>query len=405
MDTHQPVIPRCIHFGTCGGCRLQDIEYSQQLAQKEKTVRDSLAPFLTDDVVFNPIIGCDPPWEYRNKMEFSFSSDKAGNKYLGLFMQKSRGRVLNITECHLTHGWFVDGLKAVREWWEASDLQAFHPYRHTGSLRTLIMREGKRTGDRLAMLTVSGNPDFALKKTHLDALVATLRAAIEPTDPTMKLSIFLRIQQVAKGMTTNFYEILLYGPDHIREVINVLGHSLTFRISPSAFFQPNTQQAEKLYSLALQMINIPAEGIVYDLYCGTSTLGICAAHQAKAVVGIEISPESVVDGRENIKLNGLGNITLIQGDVGKVLAERHKENHPLPDLVMVDPPRVGLDAKAIEHILHLKAPQLLYISCNPTTQSANLEVLMSGGYRLRAVQPVDQFPQTLHIENIAILTR
>ena len=145
--------------------------------------------------------------------------------------------------------------------------------------------------------------------------------------------------------------------------------------------------------------------MAYDLYCGTGTLGICLAKQVKEVIGIELSPESSLDARENVKVNDLSNVTIRTGDVGQILPVLLEERGKRPDVVVVDPPRVGLEPKALQHILEVKAPKLTYISCNPATQAANLEVLIKGGYRLKAVQPVDQFPQTVHVENILILER
>jgi 23S rRNA (uracil1939-C5)-methyltransferase len=402
--TQQEITPKCTHFGVCGGCTSQNIPYDQQLKNKEARVQSLLAPFLTEGVEVHPIVGCAIPWQYRNKMEFSFSSDKAGNRYLGLYIRESRGRVLNLTECHLVNSWFAESLKYVREWWSNSELASFHPYRNTGSLRTLTLRESMRTGDRMAILTVSGNPDYALNKDQIEQFVQAIRK-IEPPHPNQRLSIFLRIQQAIKGSPTQFFEIHLYGSDHLREELHVDGQILHFRLSPSAFFQPNTLQAEILYSKGLSLLKIGPESVLYDLYCGTATLGISVAHRAKKVVGIELSPESIVDARENLKLNNINNMELFQGDVGKVLADMSMKNESLPDAVMVDPPRAGLDPKAIQYILALNAPQLLYISCNPATQAANLEILLREGYCLKVVQPIDQFPQTPHIENIVILTR
>lgn len=405
--SHDRVTPRCIHFASCGGCRWQQITYEQQLSMKEAFVKKCFAPHLSSKISFLPIVPCDPPWHYRNKMEFSFSNNKAKERFLGLILHGGKGRVFNITECHLTNKWFVDAAEAISRWWKESDLDAYHMSTNTGSLRTLTLREGTRTGDRMAMLTVSGNPEFALKKQQLESFVAFLRDAIEPTQPEQNLSIFLRIQQVAKGSPTNFYEMHLYGPDHIREILNIDEElPLTFHISPTAFFQPNTRQAERLYSNALALAEIPRGGTVYDLYCGTGTLGICAAKYAKQVVGIELSPESVLDARANTSLNSVDNFTIHQGDVGQVLNQLKEKNElPHPDLVMVDPPRVGLDAMAIKQLLELKPQKILYISCNPVTQSANIGSLIEGGYELIVLQPVDQFPQTVHIENIAVLIR
>ncbi len=402
-DRVQPV---CLHFGTCGGCRWQHIAYESQLAIKEQWIRESFKTLISDSTKIYPPVPCLPPWRYRNKMEFTFSSDKAGNRYLGLILQGSRGKVFNMEECHLTQEWFIHGVKAVSKWWGESGLDAYQLNKNLGSLRTLIMREGQRTGDRLVMLTVSGNPDFALNKKQLNDFQTALRLAIEPENSEQKLSIFLRIQQIAKNTPTQFYELLLYGPDHIREILYVESapEGLTFKISPSAFFQPNTRQAELLYSRALELAKIPENAVIYDLYCGTGTLGICAAKRAKKVIGIELSPEAVLDARENVKNNGLNNIEIIAGDVGKVLTELIAENKGRPDVVMVDPPRAGLDPKAIKNLLEIKAPTLLYISCNPSTQVTNVQELINGGYRLDVVQPVDQFPQTIHVENIAVLS-
>lgn len=407
----QRIGPKCVHFGTCGGCRLQHLSYTDQLKIKQEKIESLFASLTSQDVAILPIVPCDPPWEYRNKMEFTFSGDISAKKYLGLIIDGSRGKVLNLMECHLVNPWFVDCLKAVRAWWEESDLLPYHPHANKGSLRTLIVREGLRTGDRLVMLTVSGCPEYALQKHHLESFLAFVRDAIEPIDPSCKLSVFLRIQQAVKGIETNFYEMLLYGPDHIREVLHIQtmpGYSTTlnFDVSPSAFFQPNTRQAEKLYSLALQMLEIPSDSVVYDLYCGTGTLGICAAKYAKHVLGIEISPESSLDARSNAAKNHLTNIKIMTGPVSDVIAKMQKEGTlPIPDVVMVDPPRVGLDPKTLQHLSDLKPSKLLYISCNPVTQAENVEVLQQMGYQVKAIQPVDQFPHTMHIENIVILER
>lgn len=403
--------PRCVHFGACGGCRWQQISYEQELQLKERWIHQCLAPYLNSQVIVHPILACTPPWQYRNKVELSFSSDKAGNRYLGFMLYGGKRHVFHMQECHLVNSWVLEAVKAVDKWWAGCGLDAYHAGRDSGSLRTLTIREGRRTGDRLVMLTVSGNADFALHRKHLEDFILCLREAIEPVDPHQHLSIFLRIQQIAKGRATNFYEMLLYGPDHIREILYIKEHdhlmpySLSFRISPVAFFQPNTEQAERLYSSALTMAKIPTDSIVYDLYCGTGTLGICAAKQAKEVIGIELSPESVLDARENVQQNGLSNVTIIAGDVGQVLTQLADQGKGQPDVILLDPPRAGLDQRTITHLLRLQAPKIVYISCNPLTQANNLDPLLKGGYQLEAVQPVDQFPHTSHVENIVILTK
>ncbi|NGX41807.1 MAG: 23S rRNA (uracil-C(5))-methyltransferase RlmCD [Chlamydiae bacterium] len=404
--------PRCKHFGLCGGCRWQQVSYEMQLKNKQEFVLRCFGDLLTDEVEVRGILPCASQWHYRNKMEYSFSSDAAKNNYLGLMMDASKGRVFHLSECHLPNPWFVEAVNAVRQWWNEFGLDAYHVRRNSGSLRTLTLREGQRTGDRMVNLTVSGNPAYALKKQHLESFVAFVRDAVEPVDPEKKLSIFLTIQQVQKGQPTQLYEMHLYGAEHIREILYIKTdpaeepQPLKFSISPSAFFQPNTEQAELLYSIALRMGVIPKSAVVYDLYCGTGTLGICVANRAEQVVGIELSPESALDARSNASENGLDNVTILTGSVHEKLAEiQEEELFPPPDIVMVDPPRPGLDPASIKHIIALNPPKIIYISCNPATQAENIAEFVKAGYRLQAVQPVDQFPHTVHIENIAVLSK
>lgn len=407
----QRIEAKCIHFAKCGGCRWQNLSYENQLQTKEAFVKSCFASLINSAVTFFPINPCENPWEYRNKMEFSFSTNSAGEKFLGLMMDSSRGKVLNLTECHLVHKWFIIALKAVKEWWENSPLDAYHAHKDKGSLRTLILREGLRSGERLAMLTVSGNPDYAIHQQQLKSFVAVLKQAIQPEEGSEKLSIFLRIQQIKKGIPTEFYEMQLEGPDVIQERLHIQRakeaplETLKFNISPSAFFQPNTTQAEKIYSFVIQLAKLSRDDVVYDLYCGTGTLGICLASHVKEVIGVELSRESAHDAKANIKLNKISNMRIITGAVGEVLNKIHLEQEiPPPDVVVVDPPRAGLEPQAIRLLLTLKPKTLVYVSCNPVTQASNIAELVQGGYTLECLQPVDQFPQTVHVENIAVLS-
>jgi len=388
--------PRCGHFGTCGGCRWQHLPYDLQLKEKQERIQKLFGPAFQEAELY-PIIPCDPPWGYRNKMEFSFSSDASGNRYLGLMMEGGKGRVFNLSECHLCSPWFVETLEAVRSWWMSSKLDAYHPYRDTGALRTLTLREGIRTGDKMVTLTVSGNPDFALSKSDISSF---LRALDHST------GIFLRIHQIMKGRPTQFYEMHLKGKDHLEEEMTIFGEAMRFKVSPSAFFQPNTVQAERLYSRALELADIQPSDVVYDLYCGTGSLGLCASRKAARVVGIELVPEAILDARENAHLNGCQNIEFFQGSVSDILDRLDQDEEiPRPDIALVDPPRVGLDPKSLDHLLRLNAKTIVYISCNPATQADNVGELVQKGYAVTEVQPVDQFPHTVHIENIVVLKR
>ena len=380
---------KCLHVLECGGCSVQDIAYAIQLEQKQALVASLFAPF---NVPVQPIIPCKNVWHYRNKMEFSFSQNKAGDRFLGLIIKSSRGKVFNLQECHLASPWFSHTLLQVRKWWDETSLRAFNFRSGEGVLRNLTLRESKRTAQRLIMLTVSGDPNYPIHRSQLTSFVEAVG------DPSA--SIFLRVQQCIKGQPTQFYELHLSGPDHITEELQVLGQPFTFKISPTSFFQPNTEQAENLYTEALKLVNLSKETHVWDLYCGTATIGMSMAPHVRKVTAIELNPHAVFDAKANAEANNITNIEIICGDVGKVLKGASFET---PDLVILDPPRMGLDPLALEMLQTLLPKQILYISCNPETQAKNITALK--GYAIQTIQPVDQFPHTRHIENIVVLTR
>lgn len=372
----------CAHVEKCGGCPWQTLPYPDQLQRKQTFVQD-----LFPQISCRPILGCEDLWQYRHKMEFSFSQDKAGNRYLGLFMRSgSRGRVINLEECLIAPTWMTEALATTRTWWEGTAIAAYHPYKDTGSLRTLTLRGSKRTSDKMAILTVSGRAEFALSKSDLAKWVQTLSG----------ISCFLRIQQTAKGSPTQFYEVHLSGKTTVSEKLL----AQDFAISPTSFFQPNVGQAEKLYAQALQILAPSKDDYLIDLYAGTATIGIVFAPHVRKVTSIEINPYAVLDAKENLEKNKIANLDLVQADAAVAL-----ENLPeKPDAVIVDPPRTGLGPKALAPLLSLKPKKILYISCNPTTQAVDCQELLKAGYKIDVVQPVDQFPHTPHVENIALLS-
>jgi len=251
---------------------------------------------------------------------------------------------------------------------------------------------------------VSGDPEYAIGKKDLERFVEGLNKTFDQSS-SLK-SIFLRIQHASKGVETNFFEIHLSGTDHIRETLKVNKENFSFHISPTAFFQPNTRQAEKLYAKAIDLAKITKETVLYDLYCGTGTIGIIAAGLAKQVVGVEISPESVMDAKTNVEINGIDNITFVTGAVRNVLTQiKEIGNLPHPDIVVVDPPRPGLDAEVIRTLIEMAPEKIVYISCNPATQVENLPPLLDSGYKIMAIAPIDQFAHTPHVENIVLLQK
>jgi 23S rRNA (uracil1939-C5)-methyltransferase len=378
IKTERTVGPKCRHFGLCGGCRLQHIPYDAQLAEKEAYVAACF------NLPTKPILPAKSAWRYRNKMEFSFSQSKKGEKFLGLM--RERGRVENLEECHLTSPWFTETLKKVRTWWQKTDLSAYHPHTNQGLMRTLILREGIRTKEKMAMLTISEAP---FESAHLDSFID----ALVDVD-----ALILRKQIIKKKTPTRFEEHVLRGVNHIHELLyDDAGRALIFRIRGASFFQPNTSQAEKIYQYAVASAHLTHNDHVLDLYCGTGSLGIFASRYSKQVVGIEIIPEAVQDAKENLKLNAISNMEILEGDVGERLSTLSFQ----PSVVFVDPPRAGLGAKTLAQLQALGPRKIIYVSCNPSTQAADCQALQN--YEIHSLQPIDQFPHTPHVENIALL--
>lgn len=386
--------PSCSHTEICGGCSWQEIFYDKQLELKQKRVQTEFGYHKDLEQILRPIIASGASFHYRNKMEFSFSENGAKTKFLGLMIAAANKYVFNVEKCFLASEWVSKALNAVRNWWASSSLQAYNYNKDEGTLRYITFREGKRTSEKLAILTISGKEEYLLTSHEIDSFVSAL-TSLQLSD----LSIVLRMQKIEKGKPTEFLERTLYNRSFIFEKMRILDKELLFKISPSSFFQPNTFQAEKLYSLALSLANVTSESVVLDLYCGTGTIGLVFSFFVKKVIGIEVNSQSVLDAKENIALNGVTNFEVISGDVGKTL---DLLSLPKIDLVILDPPRAGLDELSIIQLKKLSPKKILYISCNPKTQSLNVKEFLSN-YNLKIIQPLDQFPHTVHIENIVLL--
>lgn len=378
------VAPRCPHATECGGCAFQFLAYEEQLIFKHK----KLQTLFPDETVL-PVLPSPQVFAYRNKMEFTFSQDKEGNKYLGLIKGGSKGRVLNLTECHLTPTPFTAIRKTVFAWWEQRELKAYHMFSDTGHLRNLVIRTSHATGEIMVILVVSGNPDYALTKEDLTELKAALPG----------VHLFVKIHQAIKGKPTQFYEHHLQGSEWLKDQYTVFDTTYNVKISPSAFFQPNSYTVGLLYERAIQLAQPKKTDTVYDLYCGSGTIGMAFSQFVDKVHGIEINPYAVFDAQGNIEANGITNMTVEKGDVAKAIQGRERK-----DIVLVDPPRAGLE-KAVTHLIRMSPEKIVYISCNPQTQAEDLVKLKNAGYGVSAIQPVDQFPHTPHVETILVLTK
>jgi 23S rRNA (uracil1939-C5)-methyltransferase len=379
----------CAHYPACGGCRFQDLAYETQIAAKHDQVRDALQRIGgLREPPLEPIVQAEQAFHYRNKLEYSFTQT-AGGASLGFHKAGRWDEVLEIEKCWLTTDLGNSIRNAVRDWARAEHLEAYDQEQQTGYLRHLVVREGRNTGQALVMLVTAPGERF-----ERDELVDTLRRFPEVR------SIRWAVNETPAEVT-NLPSTLLWGDEAIEE--ELLG--LRFRIRPNAFLQTNTRMAERLYELAREAAAVTREETVYDLYCGTGTIGLTLARDALTVWGVEVSEESVACAIENAELNGIANAAFFAGEVGRSLEELAERAGP-PDVVVVDPPRAGLSGKAVRRIGRLEPKRLVYVSCNPTTLAANVKELQADwGLELQRVTPVDMFPHTPHVEAVALLTR
>lgn len=376
---------RCKHASRCGGCKWQQIDYKAQLAEKKASIQ-ALYPGET----IGEVTPCDDPWHYRGKMEFTFSQNRAGDRFLGLMRSKGRFIVENIEECYIAPQWMSAVLQSVRTWWIDSDLQAFHPASGNGDLRTLTMRYGQNTDEKMVFLTMNGSSEGSFSKKHLKTFAKA--AQIDE-----KTSVFLVVQHAEKGKETIFSEMHLAGPDHMEESLL----KQRFHISPRAFFQPNTKVAEKMFADLIEIVKEKKCQKVLDLYCGIATIGILLAKHVKQVIGVDLNPHAISDAKEVIEESKLENIQVFCQDAKDFLKEI--DGFFKPDTVVIDPPRCGLSEDALKDVEKLAPKTLIYVSCNPKTQAEDISKLIN--YKIDSIKPYDQFPHTIHTENIIVLSR
>jgi 23S rRNA (uracil1939-C5)-methyltransferase len=377
----------CRHFGVCGGCRFQDYAYEAQIAAKESQVRDALARLgKFPDPPVERILPAESRYHYRNKLEYSFAPGEDGPA-LGFHRAGRWDEVIDVEECLLTTGLGNAIRDAVKRWAHEEGLEPYDQGAGTGYLRHLVVREGRNTGQALVVLVTAPGERF-----DVDFLVETLTGF--PEVRSIHWAVNDRPAEV-----TNLPTRLLWGEAWIEEELC----GLRFRIRPNAFLQTNTAMAERLYALAREGARLSGSETVYDLYCGTGTIGLSLAAAAGSVWGVEISEESVACAIENAAANEIVNARFFAGNVGQSLEELRERAGP-PDVVVVDPPRAGLAGKALRRTGELQAPRVVYVSCNPTTLASDLAVLRDEfGYRLERCSPVDMFPHTPHIESVSSL--
>lgn len=389
-DFKEGGLPVCEHDEFCGGCIYQGVPYSEQLAIKEGEVKGLFAEKRICPKTFDPIEGCPDQYRYRNKMEYTFGDMvKDGPMCLGMHKKRNFMSIITVDQCQLVDEDFNRILRFTLDFAAERGYKHYHKKSHRGLLRHLIVRKGMRTGELLINIVTSREEGF-----DEEAYTAGLRALSLDNEIAGVLRTFN--DNLADKVTCEELKIL-YGRDYYME--EILG--LKFRVSAFSFFQTNVEAVERLYSEALALIDDFAGKTAFDLYCGTGTISQVLALKAKNVVGVEIVEEAVEAARENAKLNGLDNCRFIAGDVFKVLQTVEEK----PEVIVVDPPRVGMSLDAVEKIAGYGVPQIVYISCNPKTLAINLQQFEYLGYRVEYAKAFDNFPWTKHTECICLLSR
>ena len=380
----------CSHREFCGGCIYQDVPYEKQLEEKEREVLRLLEAKGVTPEKIDSIEGCPSAFCYRNKMEYTFGDFvKDGEMTLGMHRKKNFMSIVTVDSCQLVDPDFNIILKAVLDFSVERGYTFYHKRSHSGLLRNLIIRKGIRTGELLVNIVTTSEKGFDEERFTEMLLSLTL-------DNNIVGILRTYCDSLADAVVPDSLKIL-YGRDYYME--KLLG--LDFKVSAFSFFQTNVEAAERLYTEALALVDSFEGKKAFDLYCGTGTISQVLALKAKEVLGIELVEEAVGAARENAALNGLDNCRFIAGDVFKILNEVSDK----PDVIVVDPPRVGIQPKALDKIISYGVKEIIYISCNPKTLAENLRYLDYYGYKCRYLKPFDNFPMTKHTECIALLSK
>ena len=390
----EDVSPKCPHFEFCGGCSYQTMSYDNQLKLKKDTVKGILDNAINESYEFQGILQSPLQWEYRNKMEFSFGDEvKDGPLALGMHKRNSFHDIVTVDECQIVDSDYRKILDAVLEFCAGKELPFYKKLRHEGYLRHLLVRRTTVTKQLLVAVVTTSDKEME-EKANWTELVEILKNL----DLSAKLCGVIHIINDGLADVVQSDETrILFGDEYIYE--ELLG--LRFKISVFSFFQTNSLGAEVLYSKAREYIGDTKDMTVFDLYSGTGTIAQIIAPVAKKVVGVEIVEEAVEAAKVNAGLNGLDNCEFIAGDVLKVIDEIEDK----PDMIILDPPRDGINPKALQKIIDFGVNNLVYISCKPTSLARDLEMLQEQGYRVEKACAVDMFPNTVHVETVVLLSK
>ena len=407
-ESDKRVKPVCQHFGLCGGCKWQHLDYQWQLYYKQKQVKDNLDRIAKIEYPeITPILGCEKQYYYRNKVEYSFSNRKwltdgapAGTyteeqcKGFGYHLPGLFDRVIDIEHCYLQAEPSNEIRLFIKDFTMEKGLSYHNVRAHQGTMRNVIVRcNGK--GEFMVIIIINEENPIVRNE---------LIPALSEKFPQI-ISIMLVINPKFNDTISDLPFECLKGDPYLIETMNsprIGFEDLSFRVGPVSFFQTNVYQAERLYKAAFDLADVSGDELMYDLYTGTGTIALYFSRFVKKVVGIEYVEEAIADARINAQINNIDNATFYAGDMAKVLDDAFIVENGTPDIIVTDPPRAGMADKVIEQLKKIKAKKIIYISCNPATQARDLQ-LLNDLYEVVAVQPVDMFPHTQHVENIASL--
>ncbi len=377
----------CPIYRQCGGCQLQHFSYAGQLKAKEKMVRELMTRIgKLDDVIVHPVLGMEQPWNYRNKAQVPVG-EMEGGLVAGFYAKRSH-EIIDMDECLIQFTENDELIRLVKRICEKYGVKAYNEKQHKGTLRHIMVRTGQVTGELMVVL-VTRTPDIPNRRKIVEEIVEAVPGIT---------SIIQNVNTKRTNVILGDQTITLWGADVISDYIG----DIKFEISPRSFYQVNPAQTKVLYDKTLEYAGLSGNETVIDAYCGIGTISLFLAKKAKKVYGVEIVPEAIEDARKNASLNGIANVEFAVGEAETVIPNWYKQGI-IADTLVVDPPRKGCDENLLKTIAAMKPKKVVYVSCNPATLARDLRYLEDNGYKTVEVQPVDMFPQTMHVESVAKL--
>lgn len=386
--------PRCAYHRQCGGCQLQSLSYDKQLEFKQQKVRNNLlriGGFSAEELerIMEPIVGMEDCWHYRNKAQFPIGTDKQGNPIAGFYAGRTHTIIAN-TDCALGVSENKEILEAVLLWMRSYRIPAYEETSGKGLVRHVLIRKGFTSGELMVCLVINGK--------KLPKAKELVKALMQIKNMT---SVSYSINEKNTNVIMGTEIVPLWGKETIQDAIG----DISFSISPLSFYQVNPVQTKKLYELAVEYAQLTGKETVWDLYCGIGTISLFMARRAGRVYGVEIIPQAIRDAKENAERNGIKNAEFFVGKAEEVLPEKYAREGISADVIVVDPPRKGCDEKCLETMLKMRPERIVYVSCDSATLARDLKLLREGGYEPVRVRAVDQFPMSVHVETVVLMSR